>query len=272
MKDFNNQEARYNEIRNEIQKNGYKTEEKKQIDKLIKLFKEMLIYKNKSYDDNWSFDEWIDNIDTQYHFFNESLDTVVRIIKFGYYIEDDYNYNETEVSDVEKIIALQDLYKELIDEDEGYKKFAYYYNEIELKDGQTYSDVYELEKKKMVELFKEMLEFVNVKCCDDSYNYLKSSENEEVNENSYSCDIDDLMPLIKQYYPYYNNILNHLSALMWSTSVTYIVLIDSMEKIYESLSKSYKNREKDLQEYKKLVKKDEDGYEYVDDMLFFEDE
>lgn len=234
----------------------------------------MLTYKNKAYDDNWSFEQWIDNIDTHYHFFNESLNTVLRIIRFGYYFEDDYdyNYNEIEVDDVEKIIALQDLYEELADENAGYKHLAYYYKEIELEEGQTYSDVYELEKKKMMELFKEMLEFVNVKCCDDSSNYLKSSANEEENNKSYSYDLEDLASLVKQHYPYYNNILIHLSTLMWNPNVTYIVLIDSMEKIYESLSKSYKNREKDLQEYKRLVKKDEDGYEYINDMIFFEDE
>lgn len=240
----------YEKVEEDIQENGYKKLEKEKTEKLINLFKEMLQYKNKKYDENWSFEEWIENIDTHYHFYHESLIETLYKIKKGLILldTDKYYYDSIKVDQVEKIISLTDLYENLNDKDDGYKNYAYFYREFELKEGQTYSDLYKLEQEKYVKLFQDMLDFINVKYDTDYF--------------------DDLSVLIREHYPYYNDVLIHLDDMMFSTKETYITILDRMENIYDNLSKNYKNHEKNLAEYEKNKKIEED----YDEFGFDEDE
>lgn len=229
---------RYEKTEKEIEEKGFEILEKEKIDKLIELFKEMLAYKSKNYKNDWKFEEWIDNIDMHYHFFHEILNETLYKVKFGYILRENQigNYNEIAVSDVEKIMGLIDLYKCLADENDGYKTYADFYKEIELKEGQTYVDLYNLEIEKFITLFKEMLEFVDAK-----YN---------------SEDFEQLSYLVGKYYPYYNEIFVGLKASMWNPSETYISLLDRMETIYENLSKNYRKRNEYLKEYQKEVEEE----------------
>lgn len=221
----------YEFIKNEIQKKGYEKLKNQKIKKLISAFKEMLDYKNKSYDDKWSFEEWIEVIDKHYHFYHDALErtltqiqsnTLCRSIYMDYQV-----YIKTD--DVENLIALDDLYCELDPETGDYKDFADFYEDIELEEGQTYEDLYNEKKEKFIKLFKEMLDYINVKHEENSFETLKA--------------------LIRDNFPYYRDNLISLSVMMSNPTETYISLLSSMDRVYNYFAKTYKNHEENLKKY-----------------------
>lgn len=221
----------YEFIKNEIQKKGYEKLKNQKIKKLISAFKEMLDYKNKSYDDKWSFEEWIEVIDKYYHFYHDTLErtltqiqsnTLCRSIYMDYQV-----YIKTD--DVENLIALDDLYCELDPETGDYKDFADFYEDIELEEGQTYEDLYNEKKEKFIKLFKEMLDYINVKHEENSFETLKA--------------------LIRDNFPYYRDNLISLSVMMSNPTETYISLLSSMDRVYNYFAKTYKNHEENLKKY-----------------------
>ena len=221
----------YEFIKNEIQKKGYEKLKNQKIKKLISAFKEMLDYKNKSYDDKWSFEEWIEVIDKHYHFYHDTLErtltqiqsnTLCRSIYMDYQV-----YIKTD--DVENLIALDDLYCELDPETGDYKDFADFYEDIELEEGQTYEDLYNEKKEKFIKLFKEMLDYINVKHEENSFETLKA--------------------LIRDNFPYYRDNLISLSVMMSNPTETYISLLSSMDRVYNYFAKTYKNHEENLKKY-----------------------
>lgn len=221
----------YEFIKNEIQKKGYEKLKNQKIKKLISAFKEMLDYKNKSYDDKWSFEEWIEVIDKHYHFYHDTLErtltqiqsnTLCRSIYMDYQV-----YIKTD--DVENLIALDDLYCELDPETGDYKDFADFYEDIELEEGQTYEDLYNEKKEKFIKLFKEMLDYINVKHEENSFETLKA--------------------LIRDNFPYYRDNLISLSVMMSNPTETYISLLSSMDRVYNYFAKTYKNHEENVKKY-----------------------
>ena len=221
----------YESIKNEIQKKGYEKLKNQKIKKLISAFKEMLDYKHKSYDDKWSFEEWIEAIDKYYHFYHDTLErtltqiqnnTLCRSIYMDYQV-----YIKTD--DVENLIALDDLYCELDPETGDYKDFADFYEDIELEEGQTYEDLYNEKKEKFIKLFKEMLDYINVKHEENSFETLKA--------------------LIRDNFPYYRDNLISLSVMMSNPTETYISLLSSMDRVYNYFAKTYKNHEENLKKY-----------------------
>ena len=221
----------YEFIKNEIQKKGYEKLKNQKIKKLISAFKEMLDYKNKSYDDKWSFEEWIEVIDKHYHFYHDTLErtltqiqsnTLCRSIYMDYQV-----YIKTD--DVENLIALDDLYCELDPETGDYKDVADFYEDIELEEGQTYEDLYNGKIEKFVGLFKEMLDYINVKHEENSFETLKA--------------------LIRDNFPYYRDNLISLSVMMSNPTETYISLLSSMDRVYNYFAKTYKNHEENLKKY-----------------------
>ena len=221
----------YEFIKNEVQKNGYEKLKNEKIKKLISVFKEMLDYKHKSYDNKWSFEEWIEVIDKYYHFYHDTLEntltqiqsnTLCRSIYMDYQV-----YIKTD--DVENLIALDDLYCELDPETGDYKDFADFYEDIELEEGQTYEDLYNEKKEKFIKLFKEMLDYINVKHEENSFETLKA--------------------LIRDNFPYYRDNLISLSVMMSNPTETYISLLSSMDRVYNYFAKTYKNHEENLKKY-----------------------
>ena len=177
----------YEFIKNEIQKKGYEKLKNQKIKKLISAFKEMLDYKHKSYNNKWSFEEWIEVIDKYYNFYHDTLKNTLTQIQSNTlcrWIYMDYQvYIKTD--DVENLIALDDLYCELDPETGDYKDFADFYEDIELEEGQTYEDLYNEKIEKFIGLFKEMLDYINVKHEENSFEVLKA--------------------LIRDNFPYYSN-------------------------------------------------------------------
>lgn len=224
---------RYEKIEEEIKEKGYEKIKDEKIQKLIALFKKMMEYKNKKYDENWTFEKWIEEINMCYHYYNDSLMETLNQVKYGSIDrEAEADYEEVIATDeVENIMCLEDLYYELNYPDGDYKHFANFYREFELKEGQTYEDLYNLEKEKFVKLFKEMLDFVNVKYDTDDFYKLRS--------------------LVKEAYPYYYEIFKTWNVSTSMPKTTYIKELNYMEDIYNNFSKTYKNHEENMKKYKK---------------------
>ena len=118
--------------------------------------------------------------------------------------------------------------------------------DFELKEGQTYKDLYILKRKKLIELFKKMLEFVG--------------ENDFVNEDDY----DKLKDKVIEKYPFYSSKLANNSHYVIER--TWIEILSDLEDVYEELSSDYKNREENLKRYEELKKsvQNEDEDEDID--------
>lgn len=223
----------YEKIKKEILEKGYESLKNEKIQKLISVFKEMLDYKHKSYNDQWSFKEWIEAIDRYYHFYHENLEdtlsqiqsnTLCRSIYMDYQV-----YIKTD--EAENIIALDDLYYILDPETGEYKNFADFYEDIELKEGQTYKDLYNEKEEKFIELFKKMLDYINIPHADNSFENLKS--------------------LIRQHFPYYTDNITSLSIMVSDPTKTYISLLNDMDMVYNYFAKTYKNHEENMKKYNK---------------------
>ena len=228
-----NELVRYNNTKKEIDEKGYEKVLEERKEKLLNIFMEMLEYKNKQYDKNWDITKFIDKISQYYNYYSDNLIELKDAI-LGYSIEFDIEKDSVEINNVERIMLIDENYNEFVprsDEDGGYKDFAYCYRDFELEDGQTYSDLYDLEEEKLIALFKEMLEFVGEETSEDE-KYLR-----------------DLIDRVIEKYPFYGWRLSHL--ISHNPYETYIQELDRMENLYEDLSKDYKNYEENMKEYEK---------------------
>lgn len=96
---------------------------------------------------------------------------------------------------------------------------------------QNYKEKYRLQKKKYIKLFREMLNFIQA-------DYEKDRK-----------DFEYLQSAVMEHFPFYSNILIHLSVRMWSVDETYPELLEGMEDIYNKLAMDYKNYEQRMEEY-----------------------
>ena len=239
----------YEKVKNEIRDKGYEKVKNEKIQKLISVFKEMLDYKHKNYNDQWCFEEWIEVIDRYYHFYHENLESTLSQIQSNTLCRSIYMDYQVYITtdEAENIIALDDLYYILDPENGEYKDIAYFYEDIELEEGQTYEDLYNEKKEKFIELFKEMLDYRNVKHEENSFETLKA--------------------LIRDNFPYYRDSLISLSVMMSNPTETYISLLNSMDSVYNYFAKTYKNHEENMKKYNEEMENDE-----LDEELEFIDE
>lgn len=239
--------ARYKNTEKEIDEKGYGKVLKERKEKLLNIFMEMLEYKNKQYDKSWDIIKYIDKIIQYYNYYSDDL-MQLKDALLGKSIEFDIEKDSVEINNVERIMLIDETYNLFIPlsyDDDGYKDFAYCYRDFELEEGQTYSDLYDLEEEKLIALFKEMLEFVGEETSEDE-KYLR-----------------DLIDRVIEKYPFYEWRLSHL--ISHNPYETYIQILDRMENLYEDLSKDYKNYEENMKEYEK--NKTENYEEEDDDFL-----
>ena len=226
----------YKEIKKEIEAKGFEIILKERKEKVIRLYIEMLNYKNKTYNKKWDIEEFTPIMDHYYNFYHHEFSSLRNAI----FCDHIRNYDEEELvrlDDVERIMSIDGDYEILLptDKNKGYKEFAYKYRDFELKEGQTYKNLYILKRKKLIELFKKMLEFVG--------------ENDFVNENDY----DKLKDKVIEKYPFYYSKLG-INYNHYGIERTWIEILSDLEDVYEELSSDYKNREENLKRYEELKK------------------
>ena len=201
-------------------------------DKYTELFKEMLDYKKKTYPKNITFNELLEKVYISYYYFAEEFENIERAIEEGYIQDDSYDeeyYINKDDDPVEIVHYLSMTYKNIKDND-YYKSVANFYHEFELKDGETYEDLYKREKNKIKDIFKEMLDYKKVSYNDkDTYNSLFNK--------------------VEETYPYLKDVLYGLYSNYNDKS--YITILDRMVNIEETLLRRYKNYDKEMIEYQK---------------------
>ena len=239
---------KYQKAKEQICEKGYDVLKQQKIDRLIQLFKEMLTYKKVGYEDDWDFYKWIEVMDCKYHFYHEEFVNILDAIYTGSITKnfEDVRYDSVDADCVEVILMLDSFYDLLTYKDGDYKEFANYYRDFELKDGETYKDLYDREKEKLRKLFMEMLDFLDVSYPSD--------------------DFDSLTSLIREHYPYYFDTMVSLKVTLADPKSTYIVELNDMEDIYENLSKNYKRHDEFMKKYY------DEGKIFLDDDIEFIDE
>ena len=237
---------KYQKAKAQICEKGYDVLKQQKIDRLIQLFKEMLTYKKAG--DDWDFYKCIEVMECKYHFYHEEFVNILDAIYIGSITKkfEDSRYDSIDVDCVEVILMLDSFYDLLTYKDTDYKEFANYYRDFELKDGETYKDLYDREKEKLRKLFMEMLDFLDVSYPSD--------------------DFDSLTSLIREHYPYYFDTMVSLKVTLADPKSTYIVELNDMEDIYESFSKNYKRHDEFMKKYY------DEGKDFLDDDIEFIDE
>lgn len=236
---------KYNELENEINEKGYEEVLNSKKEKITNLFKEMLDYKNKKYDENISFRDLADKISQYYNNYHELICDLISAVLWKY-VSYDMEEDPIDLNEIEVLMTIDDIYNILIDDVCGYKTEADTYRDFELEDGETFKDLFYKEKEKFKKLFKEMLEYRNIKYKkEDSFDILKMR--------------------VMDAYPYYFVILFRLISP--DPKVTYIQELNSMEDVYERIINEYKNHEENMIKYKDymdLIRKE--GYN-IDEKL-----
>lgn len=230
----------YKKLEKEISEKGYDKLIKEREERLINLFKEMLDYKNKKYDEDISFRDLLDKISQYYNGYNVYLDDLYAAINMGS-VSFDIEEDSIPINEVESLMIIDDFCDVAIDEDWGYKTEADRFRDFELEEGETFKDLYDKEIEKFKNLFKEMLEHRNIEYTDED-------------------KFDDLKWKVMEAYPYYYVMLYHLISP--NPNVTYIQELNSMEDVYEAIVSEYKNHEENLIKYKDymdLIRKE--GYD-----------
>ena len=195
------------------------------------LFHEMLSYKKKPYQEEENFLDLLERIRKSYYHYSPFLDDL-RTILFGNYLIYDIEEQPIDLSPTETIIYLEDIYQIFIREGEDYKVYANAYREFELKEGQTYLDLYHEEEKKFVKLFQEMLAYVK--------------------KEFHTDDLHQLYHAVLEAYPFYQD--TYFPLTLPYPNVSYIEQLDYMETIYENLKKDYPNYEKHMMAYQEKKK------------------
>ncbi len=177
------------------------------------LFKTMLRYKNKEYNTNWDYKELLNKIDLYYAYFNKEIKIISSLLNSNEIIIDS-DLEIVTITDIEKILLLEEIYNKISDE---YKDYAYLYPDIELEENQSFEDLLDLEDSKYEELYKEMLDYKNI-----------------------SYEDEDIELLIYKFYPQYKKDLDYVhSALLHSKSP--VEIINTMEITYNKIKDNYNN-------------------------------
>lgn len=119
--------TQYEELEKEIKKTGYEKLKNEKVNKLIEIFKEMLIYKNQKYDDNWNFRQWVEKTYENYTFYKEMLSNILSQTESNIFcrkIDSEGKEEFVQTNNIENIFALNNIYEILKDKKLGYKECA----------------------------------------------------------------------------------------------------------------------------------------------------
>lgn len=171
----------YLKLKKELAEKNVEKEKQKKIENLISTFKNMMNYKNKVYQEKWSFFEWIYEIDHHYHFYHELLKDALSLVYQGV-IDIDIVLKEGQTySDVfhEKKEQLATLMKEMLDDIHvTYEQDEFYY---------------------LCNLISEHYPYIDQ--LESTYQYFKKDyKNREKNMKSYQKEQKDFEILNNEFY------------------------------------------------------------------------
>lgn len=238
----------YQKQKERIEKEGFKKIDKQIKDGLKEIFCKMLDYKNRKYDKNSSLVELIEELELCYADYKYLFDDTYTMLKakFVYRSTERDDFWIIHADDVEYICNIEFTYKYFAENEDNYKNYNQYYEDITLKKGQTLKDLYEEEREKLRLLFIEMLEFIKIDIPNDK-NY------------------NNLELLVRKYYPFYYDCF----VVMYGTaSYSYIDSIHYLRSNYAYFKRTYQNHKKMFIDYVKDEEKDIEEAKYNDEMLY----
>lgn len=209
--------------------------------KFTSLYKEMLIYKKKTFDEDISFEVLSSKVNVYYQFYREYIEDIFLVLLNRSLYFRTYDENlimESDEDPVEVIYFLKSTYEHIKDE---YKKYAYYYKDIELEEDESYRDRYNKELDKIEDIFKEMLKYRNIEYKEDE-------------------DFTDLKIKVMEEYPYLEGAIR--IDLSDYPGDTYIISINKLYTLQECLLKRYKNYDEEMKNYQEYNK--DYNYDEVD--------
>lgn len=242
LEEYKHQKAR-------IEKEGFEKLENELKEGLRDIFCKMLDYKSRKYKEDATLLELIKELILCYSDYKWLFDDTYTMLK------DRIIYRSTMRDDsltihadrVEYISNLEFTYKYFAENEDSYKNYQQFYEDITLKEGQTLKDLCDEEREKMKQLFIEMLEFINVEI-----------ENKE--------SFTSLEVLVKKHYPFYY--LNFVT-MFGTCNYSYIDTIHVWRSNYDYFKRTYKNHKEMLEKY---VKDEEECNEKAkhDDVLCYD--
>lgn len=238
----------YKRQKERIEKEGFKKFENELKEDLRDIFCKMLDYKSRQYKKDATLLELIEELILCYSDYKWLFDDTYTMLKsrmiYRNTMRDDFW--SIRADDVEYISNLEFAYKYFAEDENSYKNYQQFYEDITLKEGQTLKDLCDEEREKMRQLFIEMLEFINVEI-----------ENKE--------SFTSLELLVKKHYPfYYSNFITMFGTCNYS----YIDTIHVWKSNYDYFKRTYKNHKEMLKRY---VKDEEEWHEkakYDDEICF----
>ena len=228
----------YRQQKERIEKEGFEKLDKELRDGLKEIFCKMLDYKKRKYNKESSLPELIEELELCYSDYKWLFDDTYTMLKYKMVYRNTMrdDFWTIHADNVEYISNLEFTYKYFSENEDTYKNYTQYYEDITLKEGQTLKDLYDEEREKLRNLLVEMLEFINVEIPKDRY---------------YST----LEILVRKYYPfYYDNFI----VINGTCNYSYIDSIHVLKSNYDYFKRTYKNHREML---KKYVKDEEEWYE-----------
>ncbi len=105
----------YEQIKQEVTNKGYNQALQAIETKFIDLFKEMLTFKKKEYNPDWSFTEWIEPISLYYENYSYDLkDLIEEVYGYGTLVNFPTEYAWVKSNDIEKIADMNILYEDML--------------------------------------------------------------------------------------------------------------------------------------------------------------
>lgn len=227
----------YKNKKEEVDKLGYEVVEKEIKDKLYNIFVDMLKLKNKSIDMSKTFGEQMEKASMHYAYFNYVFRDAEYSQEYNV-IKDHFNEENRYVDSIEKLIILDRLYNELIDEEEGYKNKVNENIPLPIEEITELKDLVTKTQVELTKIYNEMLE------------YCGSEERLE--------DLYNVWSVIGKNYPWEEDLAEHVHFVCYADySRTYMDTYEFLIGVIESLKdyKKYIVKYISLEEFEALVAK-----------------
>lgn len=213
----------YKELKDRIEKEGFSNIEKKYKENLRSLFIKMLDFKNRKYDKNEDITDLVVEINlcySDYEYIWVPLDQL---------LNDKCIYRDTiidefwmiKADDVEYLDILNDIYEYFTNDEDLYKNYNQFNEDITLEENQTVEDLYKLELERIKNLFIEMLKYKNIEIEDYDYQSLKSQ-------------------VMNHYKRFLSSFIHYEVVLEADVHSTYVDMINEIRRTYKFLENNYK--------------------------------
>ena len=214
---------KYKKLKNRIEKEGFSNIEKKYKENLRTLFIKMLDFKNRKYDKNEDLTDLVGEINlcyNNYEYIWKPLDQLLnqKCIYRDTIIDE---FWMIKADDVEYLDILNDIYEYFTNDEDLYKNYNQFNEDITLEENQTVEDLYKLELERIKNLFIEMLKYKNIKIEDYDYHSLKSQ-------------------VMKHYEKFFNSFIHYEVVLEVDIHSTYVDMINEIRSMYKFLEENYK--------------------------------